>query len=70
MYKKMYLTLFNAITDALELMEKGSSAGAADVLKRAQQSTEEIYMEGARGSGDLRERRGEPFQSPHSPGAV
>lgn len=49
MYKKMYLTLFNAITDALELMERGSSAGAADVLKRAQQSTEEIYMEGGEG---------------------
>lgn len=44
MYKKMYLTLFNAITDALELMQKGNSAGAADVLKRAQQSTEEQYI--------------------------
>lgn len=45
MYKKMYLTLFNAITDALRLMEKGNPAGAAEVLKRAQQSTEEIYIE-------------------------
>lgn len=46
MYKKMYLALFNAITDALELMEKGNPARAAEVLKRAQQGTEEIYMKG------------------------
>ena len=44
-YQKMYTTLFNAITDALELMEKGSPAEAAPLLKRAQQDTEEQYME-------------------------
>lgn len=43
-YQKMYTTLFNAITDALRLMEKGNSAGAAALLKRAQQSTEELYI--------------------------
>ena len=32
-YKEMYLTLFNAVTDALEL------------LKQAQQKSEEIYIE-------------------------
>ena len=46
-YRKMYTTLFNAITDALRLMEKGNSAGAAALLKRAQQSTEEQYIDGA-----------------------
>lgn len=49
MYKKMYLKLFNAVTDALGLMEKGDPAGAAEVLKRAQQGAEEIYMEGNEG---------------------
>ena len=43
-YQKMYMALFNAITDALQLMEKGNSAGAAALLKRAQQSTEEQYI--------------------------
>lgn len=45
MYKKMYLTLFNAITDALELMKKGNSAGPAALL-RPQRSSEDIYIEG------------------------
>lgn len=43
-YKKMYHTLFNAITDALQLMESKNSADAIALLKRAQQSTEEQYM--------------------------
>ena len=43
-YQKMYTTLFNAITDALRLLEKGSSAGAAALLKQAQQSAEEQYV--------------------------
>ena len=43
-YQKMYTTLFNAITDALRLMEKGNSAGAAVLLRQAQQSTEEQYI--------------------------
>ena len=43
-YQKMYTTLFNAITDALRLMEKGDSAEATALLKQAQQSTEEQYI--------------------------
>ena len=43
-YQKMYTTLFNAVTDALRLLEKGNSAGAAALLKQAQQSTEEQYI--------------------------
>ena len=43
-YQKMYTTLFNAITDALRLIEKGNSAGAIALLKQAQQSTEEQYI--------------------------
>ena len=40
-YEKMYHLLFNAITDALEQMEK------QNLLTTAQQKTEEIYMESA-----------------------
>ena len=43
-YQKMYYTLFNAVTDALRFMENGNSAGAAALLKRAQRSTEDQYI--------------------------
>ena len=42
MYKKMYLTLFNAITDALEHIDVDSTA--AIILIAAQQKTEEISI--------------------------
>ena len=43
-YPKMYTTLFNAITDALEQMEKLNYGSAKDLLITAQQQAEEIYM--------------------------
>ena len=46
-YEKMYPLLFNAITDALEQMEKQNLGSAKDLLTTAQQKTEEIYMESA-----------------------
>ena len=46
-YEKMYQLLFNAITDALEQMEKQNLGSAKDLLTTAQQKTEEIYMESA-----------------------
>ena len=46
-YEKMYHLLFNAITDALEQMEKQHLGSAKDLLTTAQQKTEEIYMESA-----------------------
>ena len=46
MFKKMYLVLFNRITDALEALEHGDRAQAMDILVRAQQDTEELYIEG------------------------
>ena len=45
-YEKMYYTLFNAITDALRLMEAGQNVDAAIRLAAAQCQTEELYMEG------------------------
>lgn len=44
-YKKMYTTLFNAITDALGLMEDEKFVDAAVILAAAQLQTEEMYME-------------------------
>lgn len=41
-YKKMYLHLFNAVTDALEFLPEENSA--ARILKAAQQYCEELYI--------------------------
>lgn len=46
MYKKMYLKLFNAVTDALEAMEWRNYGQAEDLLKRGQQEAEELYLAG------------------------
>ena len=43
-YEKLYHLLFNAITDALEQMEKQNYGTAKDLLITAQQKAEEIYM--------------------------
>ena len=43
-YEKLYHLLFNAITDALEQMEKQNYGTAKDVLIAAQQQAEEIYI--------------------------
>lgn len=44
-YQKMYVTLFKAITAALYMMEDGEVMKARGVLVRAQQETEELYIE-------------------------
>ena len=43
-YQKMYLLLFNAITDALEQLDAQNYGEARDTLIAAQQKAEEIYM--------------------------
>ena len=43
-YKKMYYTLFNAISDALMLANKGQLCEALEKLRHAQIETEEIYL--------------------------
>mgnify|MGYP007129633258 CR=1 FL=1 len=43
-YDKMYSLLFNAITDALEKLEKQNLGDAKDILVSAQQKAEEIYI--------------------------
>lgn len=43
-YEKMYSTLFNAITDALEQIEQQNFGSTKDLLIAAQQQAEEIYI--------------------------
>ena len=48
MFKKMYLHLFNRVTDALRALEAGDPAQARARLIAAQQDSEELYnREGA-----------------------
>ena len=44
-YAKMYYLLFNAITDALALMEKHRIKETKEVLIHAQQNTEAVYID-------------------------
>ena len=44
-YKAMYFHLFNAITDAIEEIDRGYPLVARDLLAEAQRETEEQYME-------------------------
>lgn len=44
-YQNMYVTLFKAITAALSMMEDGEIMKARGLLVRAQQQTEEMYIE-------------------------
>ena len=54
-YKKMYFYLFNAISDALALVEIGKPAAALERLRMAQSETEEMYLQDADGKEELSE---------------
>ena len=43
-YQKMYYLLFNAVTDALELLETHAYREAITALIHAQQDTEQIFI--------------------------
>ena len=45
-YPQMYAVLFKSITGALQLMEAGEFMLARTMLVKAQQDTEEMYIEG------------------------
>ena len=45
-YRKMYLVLFNAITDAVQSLNHQNIGRAKDILIQAQQEAEEIYISG------------------------
>ena len=44
-YKRMYLHLFNRVTDALSLLNEGQICQAKQLLVEAQQNCENIYIE-------------------------
>ena len=44
LYKELYFHLFNQITDALEEMERQNFGRSRDILIRAQQEAEEVYL--------------------------
>lgn len=43
-YQKMYTVMFNAISDALEEIDKLNVGRAQEILRDAQSRTEEIYV--------------------------
>ncbi len=43
-YEPLYLTLFNSMTDALACLEKQDTESAIQILMRAQQQAEELYI--------------------------
>lgn len=43
-YEKMYITLFNACTDAVRQLQVMNVGLALDILIQAQRQTEEIYI--------------------------
>lgn len=45
-YQKMYTTLFNAFTDAVELLEENEVMKARRILMDAQREAEELYIGG------------------------
>lgn len=44
-YQRLYTHLFNALTDAVEQLENHNCDRAKDILIRAQQETEEMYLD-------------------------
>ena len=45
-YQKLYHILFNVVTDSLESMAAQNFGQAAACLRQAQQTCEELYMDG------------------------
>ena len=51
-YKEMYLALFNSVSDAIGHLEARRYDIALWTLERAQQKSEEQYIEGKESEGD------------------
>ena len=45
LYKKLYLFLFNQITDALDALDAQNYGQAGEILRSAQQQAEEQYIQ-------------------------
>ena len=44
-YKKMYLILFNAVTDAIQNIDQKNYGKATEILVKGQQDAEDIFIE-------------------------
>ncbi|WP_295630266.1 hypothetical protein [uncultured Intestinimonas sp.] len=51
MYKKLYFSLFNAVTDAIDQLERQEFQSALTTLELAQRNCEELFIQGE-GEGD------------------
>ena len=45
-YQQMYVFLFNAVTDAIDVLRQGEKEGALLLLIQAQQKSEEMFLSG------------------------
>ena len=45
MYEKMYIVLFNAVTEALRFLAEGDTVTVKWLLEESQRETENIFME-------------------------
>ena len=50
-FPKYYAHLFNSITDAIDALQRQNYIEAQDILIRAQQDAEEMYLGERRGAG-------------------
>ena len=51
-YQKMYYIMFNAVTDAVRMIEKQNYGLAGEVLQAAQKLCEEVYIEACEEEAD------------------
>ena len=45
MYQRMYYKLFNAMTDAIKAVKEQNYGVACDIMQKAQQEAEEIFLD-------------------------
>ena len=48
MFKRMYMLLFNRITDAIEALDRGDAEQGRAILICAQRDAEELYLKGTK----------------------
>ncbi len=51
-YEKMYFRLFNAVSDAIEEMDRCKYCAASEILIKAQLTCEELYLQAEDDSND------------------
>ena len=69
-YRKMYSTLFNAITDALAQIENQNYGDAKSTLIAAQQKAEEMYITAQNRNRSSPERRAKQCRAVRSAGRI